>query len=444
MKQSTLWALAASTLLTACFPVAQNADDDLLSSSATNLRVSTRAASGELTYPVLVMAYDDSGALRGEQTLQSSSDEIRLQLGEGIYHITALSGQSAYVAPKSYDLKSATLGMPTAGYAQQPLMIGGADVMLGGGNAAVSLVLSYRVASLSLSLAEVPADVTAVSVGVSQQYGAIDMTGALSSSSTANVACEQKDGLWQSQTFYLLPGAGSTTTLTISLTSPAGQVSYGYELSEALQAAVPYVINGTYVESTAPYITGVLTMEGWKEERTLSFDFGSGISHGGGGTVVNVPTIPVSAIPAQCSVWNGHVVALVDNATDTSADLLLLSLSEFTGIHSPKAQGYETEMSATTSAYAEDALRDWTVPTEAQARALRGQYAGDYDDLNAVIATQGGELIAEYASGNNNARFLCEQGTKTFNWAKSGSITTAGTSVKYRLRLVKQVHVEVK
>lgn len=396
---------------------------------------------GEISYPVLVMAYDDAGALQGQQTLQSASDDIRLQLNEGIYHITAVSGQGSYVEPKDYSLKQNSLSVTTAGYAEAPLMMGGADVMLGSQNASVSLVLSYRVASLSLSLAEVPADVTAVSV--SPQYGAIDMGGTLSGSATANVQCAKSGDVWASPTFYVLPGSGSTTTLTISFTSEDGQRSYGYELSEALQSAVPYRINGTYVESTAPYITGVLTMEGWQEVRAVNFDFGNGI-HQGGGTVVNVPTVKVSAIPEACSVWDGHVVALVDNATETSADLLLLSLSEFTNIHSPKAQGYESEMSATAAAYGEDAMRDWSVPTEAQARALRAEYAGEYEALNDVLASQGADLVDVYSSGNNNARFLCEQGTKTFNWAKSGSITTAGTSVKYRLRLVKVVHVELK
>ena len=443
MRRHLFPLLLSIPLLTACFSPVDENTDEVDPTAKTSLHVTTRAATGEITYPVLVMAYDDAGALQGQQTLQSASDDIKLQLNEGIYHITAVAGQGNYVEPKTYDKKANTIGMPAVGYASAPLMMGGADVMLGNGNASVNLTLSYRVASLSLALAEVPADVTSVSVGVSQQYGTIDMGGALSGSATANVPCEKVEDLWRSSTFYVMPGSGSTTTLTISMTNPDGQVSYGYELSEALQASVPYVINGTYVESTAPYITGVLTMEGWQEERSLSFDFGSGVSQSGG-SVVNVPTVKVTTIPEPCSVWDGHIVALADNVTESSADVLLLSLSEFTGVHSPKAQGYESEMQATTASYAEDALDGWSVPTEDQARALRSVYAGEYDALNVVLSSQGADLIDVYASGNNNARFLCEQGTKTFNWAKSGSITTAGTSVKYRLRLVKVVHMELK
>lgn len=428
------------SLLTACFsPVEENTQ--VLDKPEASLHVTTRAATGQIAYPVLVMAYDDSGALQGQQTLQSEGDDISLQLNEGIYHITAVSGYGSYAEPKNYEQRSATIGMPKVGYATSPLMMGGADVMLGSGNASVSLVLSYRVASVSLSLADVPADVTAVTVGVSQQYGAIDMGGSLSGSATATVPCAKVGAKWSSSAFYVLPGAGSNTTLTISLSSPEGQVSYGYELSEALQAAVPYVIDGSYVESTAPYITGMLTMEGWQAERTINFDFGNGV-HQGSGSVVNVPTLKVDAIPSACSLWNGHVVALVENATASSADLLLLAMAEYTGIYSPKASGHESDMKATASVYAENELHDWSVPTEAQARALRTAYAGKYDDLNAVIGA--GHPIDVYTSGSSNSRFLCEMGNKTFNWAESGSITTAGSSVKYRLRLVKTVHVVVK
>lgn len=432
------FALAALPMLSGCFSPAEEVAE---TSAATTLHVTTRAASGEISYPVQILAYDDNGELQGKQTLQSANDDIQLHLDGGLYHITALSGQGAYVEPKDYKKKSATLGIPAEGYARSPLMIGGADVLLGTTNASVSLVLSYRVASLSLSLKEVPADVTNVAIGISQQYGAIDMGGTLSGSASATVQCTRQAGIWQSPTVYVLPGVGTATTLTLSLTRAEGQVSYGYELGDVLQAAVPYKIEGTYVESTAPYITGMLTMEGWQPEQQLTFSFGNGL-HNDGNTSTSVPTVRVDKIPAPGSVWNGHVVALVDNATATGADLLLLSLSEFDNVHSPNAEGYESEMQNIATSYGEDAISDWTVPSEAQARALRTAYAGDLDGINAVIESQDGVALAVYTT-NGNARFLCERGTKTFNWAKNGSITTAGTSVKYRLRLVKTIHAEV-
>ena len=153
---------------------------------------------------------------------------------------------------------------------------------------------------------------------------------------------------------------------------------------------MPYTIQGTYVESTAPYITGVITIEGWQDERSFDFEFGSG-SSGGSGTVT--PTNDVTAIPEPSSVWNGHVVALVENATETEADVLLLGLREMKNVYAPAAEGHETQMQDSIQAYFENDLKDWTVPTEEQARSLKKQYGGNFDELNLLIEQQQGDTL---------------------------------------------------
>ncbi len=436
--------MLSALALTSCFsPAEDNADAIDESAATTRLKVTTRAASGEVTYPILVMAYDESGALKGEQTINSESDEISLKLSEGAYHITALSGQGTYTEPSSYNQQSALINIPTAGYASSPLMMGGADVLLTSASAKVNVVMTYRVASLSLSLESVPEDVTAVSVGVSQQYKAIDMSGTFSGSNTANVKCTKTGDVWTSEQVYLLPGAGSSTTLTLSLTNAEGQTSYSYELSEPLMAAVPYTIKGTYVESTAPYITGVITIEGWQEERSFDFEFGSGSSSGGTSNVTE--NVEVAAIPEQSQSWEGHIVALVENATETEADLLLLGIKEFKDIFAPIAEGHENDMSAIANDYSEDEFKKWSVPSEEQARSLKKLY-GDTTylaPLNDCIQELSGDIITTSGTGNNT-RYLCENGTKSFNFTTNGSITKTGRTTKYRLRLVKKIHVVVK
>ena len=434
--------MLSALALTSCFsPADDNAEAIDESAATTRLKVTTRAASGEVTYPILVMAYDESGSLKGEQTINAEGEEISLKLSEGAYHITALSGQGSYTEPSSYNQQSALINIPAAGYAQSPLMMGGADVLLTSASAKVNVVMTYRVASLSLSLASVPEDVSAVNVGVSQQYKAIDMSGTFSGSSTANVKCTKTGDVWTSEQVYLLPGAGSSTTLTLSLTNAEGQTSYSYELSEPLEAAVPYTIKGTYVESTAPYITGVITIEGWQEERSFDFEFGSGSSSGGSSSTTAY--YEVESLPVEGQDWKGHLAALVENANEREADVLLLGLHEMINVYAPAAEGHETQMQDSVKAYIENDLKDWAVPTEEQARALKKMYGGNYEELNLVINRLKGDEINVYTS-SSNARYLCEEGTKTFNFAENGSITSAGTSVKYRLRLVKKIHVIVK
>lgn len=440
--------LAALLMLTGCF--APVADSEALidpTEGTTSLKVTTRAAMGEVAYPVEILAYDISGELKARQTIENANQSIKLQLNDGQYHITALSGQGSYEAPGSYNLKSSTLGIPSAGTASEPLLMGGADVSLSGASASVSLVMTYRVASLGITLAEVPAEVTSVTVGVSQQYGAIDMAGAYSGTSTASISCHRSGALWRSDIVYLMPGMGASTTLTLTLVNPQGQVSYSYELSEPLEAAVPYRMEGTYVESSAPYIAGVLTVEGWKSERTINFDFGSGSNNnGGGGGIIEVPTVQGTAIPAAGDAWDGHVVALVEPTAANEADLLLLSLHEEWDVYAPAAEGHEQEMWQLTAAYSEGALSGWSVPSKDEASLLKKRYGGAFEDLNNTIELLGGEAIPnpESLTTSNNSRYLCEEGTKSFKFAESSSITTVGKKVKYRLRLVKKVHLIVK
>jgi len=443
MKNRGIIAASAISLalLTSCFEQAADDEETILSGEKTELKVTTRAAQGDISYPVQILAYDASGNLSGQQTLTGEGQNISLQLGAGRYHITAVSGVAGYTAPSNYELQTRQLTMPTDGYATQPLMMGGADVTLGSSTAEVNLVMTYRVAEVKLSLSDVPAEVTSVTVGVGTQYKCVDMSGLLGGSCTANLVCSKESGVWKSPTAYLLPGAGQTTTLTLTLVKPSGQTSYSYELSEGLAAAVPYRIEGRFVEADVPYITGVLTVEGWQQERTLTFDFGNG-SQGGGSQGTTIPTIAVSQLPQQGQAWNGHVVALVENATATEADILLWSLTEYRDVYAPKAEGHATDMQTLVNAYVENELDNWTVPTAEQAKSLRKEYGGNFDDLNSVIETLGGTLIT-LSTASNNARYLCEEGTKTFNLAENGSITSAGTSVKYRLRVVKAVHLVV-
>ena len=430
-------------MLTGCFSPSSDTIDTFDDAATSKLRVITRAATGDPIYPILVMAYDEAGALKGQQTITKPEQGISLQLAEGSYHITALSGHTSYDEPDSYSLQSSLISIPAAGYASQPLMIGGADVYLSNSSASVNVVMTFRVASLQMSLAEVPSDVTAVSIGISQQHGAIDMTGAFNGTKTVNIPCYKEGDVWSSGQVYVMPGAGTSTTLTLSLTNATGQTSYSYELAEPLSAAVPYIIRGTYVEATVPTITGVITIEGWGSERTIDFDFGNGSSGGGSSSGTTTPYVSDTKIPEAGSEWEGHVVALTENVTDTEADLLLLALHEETNIHAPAAEGYETEMTDFVAAYSEAGLSDWRVPTEDEARALKKAYGGNFEELNLVVEGLSGDAIT-IATTSNNARYLCADGTKTFNFAENGSITSAGTSVKYRLRLVKRVHVVVK
>lgn len=149
----------------------------------------------------------------------------------------------------------------------------------------------------------------------------------------------------------------------------------------------------------------------------------------------------VTALPRAGSRWEGHVVALVTQTSGTEAEVLLLALRDFTDVYAPAAAGHEQDALQLMATYTEAGLCGWEIPTEAQARALRTEYAGRYEALNAAIGSEG-DALQVYDSGRN-ARWLCEAGTKTYNWAKNGSVTRAGATVRYRLRGVKRLRLRL-
>lgn len=163
----------------------------------------------------------------------------------------------------------------------------------------------------------------------------------------------------------------------------------------------------------------------------------------GSGLSDTLPTeiIEVEAIPTPCTLWQGHIVALVEPINGSSATppfkegweglVTLLSLHEWSNLPSALHATNPTEASTLARGYQEYDLPHWRIPTATQAKALKAAYP-------AVTVPEGLPLSPD-------ARYLCEEGTKSFSFAPGTTISTAGTkATTYRLRLVKTLHLKQK
>lgn len=445
VKRKAVWLTAV--LCTSCFPAQE--EDDIVSGESSTLKVTTRAATGEaVDTPISLYLYDTSGSLVASQTLSSTAESASLEIPAGTYHLTALAGASAYIAPASYDDYTASLSMPAAGYAAEPFLMGGADLTLSGGNVQLNVVLSYQVAAVNVTLQGVPQSVTAVSVSLSPQYAAIDMARAFTGSSTATVPCTLSDTGWTTETFYVFPSADITPTFTFAFTTADGVQQYAYTAAQTFTSAVRYHLEGTYSGQETWQIAGNVTMGDWLRDETISFDLGDNTPSAATSSSTDTPSATTTSLPAACSVWNGHIVALVLNSTATSEDILLLSTTDASDVYAPKAVGHETDLATLTTAYQEGTLTDWRIPTAEEARLLRTAYAGSDNllPLNTLIENVNGNNlynITELDSDKNNARYLCEDGTKTFNFLTGSMVSNAGATKKYRARWVKTVHLSL-
>lgn len=406
--------LTGTFLLTSCYSSAEDSDDEVIAESAKQtVRVVTRASSNsDLTYPIQIYALDANGVEKAHQTLTSESDKLSLSLAQGTYRIVAYCGEQT---------------MPSVGYSTTPVMYGSADAVVGSQPVTVSLLLSYQVCSLNVTLTDVPDDASAVSMSVSSQYTHLSLDGTFSHPQAVTLPLTQASGVWSTGTCYVMPGSGQQTSFSISVVTPSGQQTYGYTYGSALRVATPYSMTGNY-ESGDGQITGILSTGSWSPTVDIHFSFGEGADN-----EVVTPTDDATVS------LDGHVVAFADT-TETQYTYLLISLADYTKVHS--YSGDATEAATLATSYNENGLMGWRIPTEDEAKRLKSQYYGSsLTALNTQITSAGGTAIWVTDSKGDSYRYLCANATKTYQFKTGTSVTSAGATVTYGLRLVRTVTI---
>lgn len=430
-------------LLTACV---NRIDEEEMLGETTSLQVTIRAGSTPLPYPVRIYAFNNEGKQAAMLIIKSADDDCLLTLAEGSYHLVALAGTEGCNLPES-PTKTSNITLPASNYSTSALMMGSADVTLSSTDATVNIALSYRMARIELSLSDIPVAVTAVKVSFSPLYNALSFEGSgAGEGNRATIACVREGTLWKAPLFYTLPGSGQSLTLSIEMTDAGATKTYGYTYEGRLEAGFPYLLTGSYKQGFS--VNGNITAEGWGATKNIGFTFGGGNTSTGGETPDpgENDTYTVAAIPAAGTLWNGYAVVAVQNATATSADLLLLSLKEWKDVASANSDEKPTEASTLATAYSEGGISGWRIPTKDEAVLIKAQCAGivPISHFNDLLAEGGGDALTGGGNDNhgNTVRYLCEGATYSYDLkSTSSSNTQAGGTRTYYLRIVKTVHV---
>lgn len=434
-------------LLAACV---NRVGEEEMPGETASLHVKTRAGSTPLPYPIRIYAFDAAGKQAAAVVVGSADESCSLTLAEGSYHLVAVGGTENYTLPDN-PLLTSTITLPASNYSTAPLMMGSADVTLGSADAEVNITLAYRVTRIELSLSDIPATVTAVKVSFSPLYNAMNFEGSyIGESSKAIVALSKEGNTWKAPTFYTLPGSGQSLTLSIEMTDANGAKTYGYTHSGKLETNVPYVLTGSYKQGFS--VNGSITAEGWGSSKNIGFTFGGGNAGEGENTSDETPdpgyndTYPVTAIPAPGTLWNGHAVVAVQNATAAAADLLLLSLKEWKDVASAKSDENPTQATTLAAAYNEGGISGWRIPTKDEADLIKTRCGGIalMNAFNNLLTEAGGDALT--GNGNDShgesVRYLCDDAVYTYDLkTTAGSNTQAGGTRLYYLRTVRTVHV---
>lgn len=408
------------------------------------VRVTTRA-NAEIAYPLTLYAFSNSsGQLVASVSVDDETDEIALSLPAGQYHMVAVAGSEECAVPVSPTLAD-YLVLPANGRLGTPLQVGSADVPVNG-DATVSITMYNQVAAVELSLEGLPENVTSVNVTLSMLRNRLSFGGALSGdvATTVPLQREEAGGVWTAPPFYTFPGSGDKLTLSITTVSSLGTQTYGYTHAGTLKSNTPYELVGSYTDGFT--VNSVISLAGWNKTQEIIFSLNNEEGVTGSGGDSSADGGEVAAFPEAGSFWNGHFVALSEvEDNGLTARLLLLSLSEWTGVPSATNEE-EPELAVELAAeYVEEDLAEWCIPTREEVKAMRASIGGEnLSATNVTLAEYGAVLLSDGVKDleGNNLRYLCDDGAFSFTWTGS-NISTCGSKRTYNLRMVKSVTVSL-
>lgn len=280
------------------------------------------------------------------------------------------------------------------------LMATASTTLSDGASDEVNMTLQRKVLKLStISISQVPSDVTGVSVSISPFYSGIQFNCTYVETSPVacsfNLVASTTTGLWElAPEQFVFPSKGiPTITITFARDNNEATV-YTYTADEALTANNKYNISGTYTEPLGVTLAGSIALQPWPANPTpVNFDFdeqnasntsntdpnsGSGTddpsSQGGGNS---------SDTPVAGQTYKGCYVVSVDESKHTA---VLLSPTEKQG------KDYSNEIQSDWLSYVNGIVSSWTsvpdvngvwrLPTNSEVNA----FAYDSDFLNGLIS----------------------------------------------------------
>ena len=253
----------------------------------------------KVSYPVNVYVFDEGGKCVELAEITSGDDEMSFKLPEGDYDVYAIAGatESAYEMPTKENATKTSVITLREGCGHGDLMTADSNVALSKGEEnTLTLSLERKVMMVeSVTIGNVPDDVTAVSVSISPLYEDLLLDGTYSGGNGSGKIdlVETSDGsTWMSETgLYLLEAAGKAT-LKISLTRNGAVHSYSYSCAEDLKANYKVNINGTTVNGNTSYPVTV-KVDGAPEELYPGMNVSARILVEDAGSVL---VLPVEAV----------------------------------------------------------------------------------------------------------------------------------------------------
>ena len=355
-------------------------ESDLLSanqSSNNQLSIVTHTREGETPIASVYLFNGSNAFVRTLQTDAAgdySSASASVKLPAGSYTIFAInsSGLSHFQLPDETTATPTSVISIAEGQTMGDLLMDMKTVTLtNGDNAPVDMELQRKVLELSsVTISQVPEDVTGVTVSVGSFSSAIQFNGTYVETDpitcTFSLTHNTTTGNWESTPQQLVFPSIGRPSITITFNRGEGNFhSYTYKASAALSANNKYDITGTYTEVS---FSGTITSQDWPDDPiAIDFEFdesntassNSGGGEGGSNTGSGGET---SEAPEIGELYNGYYVVSVDPANSKA---VLLSKNIITGA---KNDNYQTLLSNMTKP--QGATGNWRIPSVAECQTF--------------------------------------------------------------------------
>ncbi|MDE6721501.1 MAG: FimB/Mfa2 family fimbrial subunit [Bacteroidaceae bacterium] len=353
--------------------------------NATLMVRATLPTNGEnVCFPVRVYVFKGNKC-EAMQVIANENEIISMPLLAGTYNIQAIAGASEenYVLPS---IEEATPSMPLTlrnGQHHSDLQVAAIqNVKLEVGEQnMVTLTLQRVVMQLkNVTIQGIPQSTNSVSLSLSPLYEGMTGTTLSGNGTEVTLSLEKnEDGTWiLPSPIYLLPAMSSPVIMKVSLQGTENDMqSYTYSSSEQMEAGLPINIVGTYTDLGVT-LSGILTGDCWKDEKTISFNFGPNAQQPSEPVIPTPPTdvLEVDKIPTAGTTYQSCLVLAVDGTeVDGVWDVLLLSPTQkelgIAGTISSMQVELDTKVQELLPLCSVDGIEGWRVMTLEEANIMR-------------------------------------------------------------------------
>lgn len=443
MKKNTfgsLLALTAIAMLMSCEKANYFEEDESPDASVGNLLVRTAAkvdgnASGDdyVNYPVSIYAMNEEGKCIALQEITSSTEEINMELEAGAYDIYAITGGENYNLPTKDTATKSTTIEKKDGKSHGDLMTAyNSIVMTVGEENKLTLQMQRRVMQVqTITLNNIPSDVTAVQLTISPLYSGIKLNGDYTDGVGSHTfeLVKQADGTtWKNASSEYLLEAQNAVTLKVSLIRADGTTSYSYASKEQLSANYKVNITGNFIDDEHIKLSGTIKGTDWKGTIDMTFDFDStNITTSSGNDDDNEESTLHGNAPSEGSLYKGcYVMRTTSNGNSTT--VTLMTPTEANKLKFSSSKDEETVQQSIKEAAAEAingiAVTDitgWRLPTQEEMEYLYNNIDKINESINALNA-DGLTDITIKSSGYTCGYFFTDVDGNVYVYTLDGNI----------------------